>query len=529
VRRSAARLAPTTETTAVHRVLLVAIVVFAAWTHLVGVRGDLPWAYESDEGKFAVLSLQMATTGDPNPRWFGHPGSTLVYPLAAIFHVANAVDAGLPLLQVDPGLAARVGGDPGRYFLFGRFLTVLYAVAALPLVFAIGRRAFDPTTGVVAAWLAVLSPLALLHAQLLRTDSAGLFFGCLGLLLSLRVLDRPSRGAHALAGLALGVAIGTRYFLVTFVPALVCADLVLLSRLRGRPGARRALIGAAMLGLACVGLGFFLSTPYFLLDFGSVWQNLAHEMRDEHLGADGRGFTGNLAWYLTSALPASMPAAWIALGASGLLLAAVRRRVAALLVALVAVLFLVAISTAALHWQRWLIQIVPLFAVFVAAALVALAALVARTVPRRPRATAVLVVLLTGLVSALPARDFVHVALLQARPSTRIAAREWIVANVPPGSTIAADFYTAPLHDTELRADYHFALAADGDVDHYRDAGVQYLMISDAIYSRYLREAQRYPREVAFYRSLLDRGRLVKRFSPIDAGRGPTISLYALP
>lgn len=529
MRRFLARLSRSTETTAAHRVVLLAIVAFAAWTHLVGVRGDLPWAYESDEGKFAVLSIRMATAGDPNPRWFGHPGSTLVYPLAAIFHVANAVDAGQPLLQVDPGLAARVGGDPGRYFLLGRILTVLYAVAALPLLFAIGRRAFDPTTGVVAAWLAALSPLALLHAQLLRTDSAGLFFGCLALLLSLRVLEHPSRGAHAVAGLALGVAIGTRYFLVTFVPALVGADLVLLARLRGRSGERRALAGAAVLGLACVGLGFFLSTPYFVLDFASVWRNLAHEMREEHLGADGLGFAGNLAWYLSSALPASMPEAWIGLGIAGLLLAAVRRRGAALLVALVAVLFLVAISTAALHWQRWLIQIVPLFVIFVAAALVALAGLVARAVPRRPRAATMLLVLLTVLVSALPARDFVRVALLQAKPSTRIAAREWIVANVPPGSTVAADFYTAPLHDTELRAEYHFALAADGDVDHYRDAGAQYLMISDAIYSRYLREAQRYPREVAFYRALLDRGRLVKRFSPAEAGRGPTISLYALP
>ena len=115
------------------RLLVGAIVVLALWLHVHGARGDLPWAYESDEGEFAVLAIRMATYGDPNPGWFGHPGSTVLYPLAAIFHVGNALEAGLPPWKVDPGLAARVGGNPGKYFLLARLLTVLYAVAALPL------------------------------------------------------------------------------------------------------------------------------------------------------------------------------------------------------------------------------------------------------------------------------------------------------------------------------------------------------------------------------------------------------------
>jgi 4-amino-4-deoxy-L-arabinose transferase-like glycosyltransferase len=421
-----------------------------------------------------------------------------------------------------------VGGDPGKYFLLGRLLSVLYAVASLPLLYGIGRRTFGAGTGVVAAWLALLSPLALFHTQQIRTDSAGLFFGLLALLLTLRVLDRPGRGAHALAGLALGAAIGTRYFLVTFVPALVCADLVLAARLRDRPDERRRLLGAALVGLACVGLGFVLTTPFFLLDFPSVWTNLSHEMREEHLGADGLSFAGNLRWYLTSALPRTLTLPWTILALAGLGIAAWRRNVAALLVALVTAAFVIAISTASLHWQRWLIQIVPLLALFIAAALVAIARAVARVVSSRPLAESVLLVVLTLLVSAQPAVAYFRYSAAQAIPSTRVVAREWLEDNLRPGSRIAADFYTAPLHDTALVADYHFSLAADGDLEQYRDAGYDYLMISDAIYSRYLRERQRYAREVAFYRTLLKSGQLVKRFTPAEVGRGPTISVYAL-
>ena len=515
------------------RLLVGAIVVLALWLHVHGARGDLPWAYESDEGEFAVLAIRMATYGDPNPGWFGHPGSTVLYPLAAIFHVGNALEAGLPPWKVDPGLAARVGGNPGKYFLLARLLTVLYAVAALPLVYGVARRAFDPAVGVLATWIALLSPMALTHAQMIRTDSAGLFYGMLALWLVLRALEKPSLGRHVAAGLALGAAIGTRYFLVTFVPALVCADLVLWRRAAGDASERGRLLRVAVSALACVALGFFLTTPYFVLDFTTVWQNLSHEMREEHLGADGLGFAGNLRWYLTSALPLSMPLTWLCFAVAGAVLAAWRRNAAAGLVALPAVLFLIAISTASLHWQRWLIQVTPLLAIFSAAGLACLARLLANGAAGRfglTRAvtTPVLLVVLALVFTAAPAAAYMRTALRQGVPGTRILAREWIERNVPAGTRIVADFYTAPLHDTQVPADYHFALASDGTLEQYRAAGYRYAMISDAIYLRFFGEAKRYPREVKFYESLLRGGKLVQRFAPGPNGRGPTISLYDL-
>lgn len=515
------------------RLLVGVIVVFALWLHVWGARGDLPWAYESDEGEFAVMAIRMATYGDPNPKWFGHPGSTYLYPLATIFHVGNAIEAGLPPWQVDPGLAARVGGNPGKYFWLARLLSVFYAVAALPLVYGVARRAFDPTIGVLATWIALLSPMALTHAQLIRTDSAGLFYGMLALWLVLRVLEKPTLGRHVAAGLALGAAIGTRYFLVTFVPSLVLADLVLWSRAHGDAAARTSALRCAAAGLAGAALGFVLSTPYFVLDFATVWQNLAHEMREEHLGADGLGFAGNLRWYLTLALPLSMPLTWLGFAVAGGALAAWRRNAAAGVVALPAVLFVVAISTASLHWQRWLIQVTPLIAIFSAAGLACLARLLARGAAGRfglTRAVTgpVFVALLTLVFTAGPAASYLSTGLRQGVPGTRVLAREWIERNVPAGTRIVADFYTAPLHDTQIPADYHFALASDGTIDQYRAAGYRYAMISDAIYLRFFGEAKRYPREVKFYESLLRGGKLVQRFAPGAKGRGPVISIYDL-
>ena len=508
--------------------MLAAIVAVSLWSHLWGLRGDLPWAYASDEGEFAVMAIRMAALGDANPHWFGHPGSTVLYPLAALFRVGNAIEAGHSPLAPDAELAARVGGDPGRYFWLGRLISVFFSVASLPLVFLIGRRAYDEPAALVATWLAVLSPLALEHAQMLRTDSAGLFFGSLALWLCLRVLDQPSMRAHVLAGLALGAAIGTRYFLVTIVPVLLIADLVVLRRAAAPRAQRRPLLRCVLAALACVALGFFVTTPYFFFDFSTVLANLEHEARSEHLGADGLGFAANLRWYLTDALPSSMSLPTLALAGLGLLHALWRRNVAALLVALSVTTFLLAISSGNLHWQRWLIQVLPLLAILAAGALATIAGAVARRLGGGRAAAAALLLVLTVLLSFGPALAYVRFSLVQGKPSTRVAARQWMVANLAPGSRIAADFYTAPLHDSALVADYHFALAADGSLEDYRRAGYDYLMVSDAIYGRYQLEPKRYPKEVAFYETLLRKYQPVMRFTPREVGRGPLITVFAL-
>jgi 4-amino-4-deoxy-L-arabinose transferase-like glycosyltransferase len=512
------------------RLVLAAIVAVALWAHLWGVRGDLPWAYASDEGQSAVIAIRMATEGDPNPRWFGHPGSTYFYPLAAAFRIANAVDAGGSPLAHDPGLAARIGGDPGRYFVLGRLITIAYAVAALPLLFAIGRRAWDDATALAGTWLGLLSPMALEHAQMMRTDAAGLFFGLLALWLVLRVLDAPTLRAHVLAGLAIGAAVGTRYFLATLAPVLLLADVVLWWRATGDVAERGRLVRAALAGLVCVALGFVLTTPYFLLDLGTVLKNLTHEVRSEHLGADGFGFLGNLGWYATSALPATMSGGRVALALAvvEVVRAAWRRDVRVLLVVLAIATFVIAISTASLHWQRWLIQVLPLFALLAAGALLAAVRLVSRGLRLGATATAAIAVLAVALLTAAPALAYARFALAQGQPSTRIGAREWMIANLPAGSRIASDFYAAPLHDSPLHADYEFSLAAEHTLEDYEEAGYDYLVVSDAIYGRYQREPRRYPDEVAFYTKLLRDGRMVMRFTPREFARGPVITVYAI-
>ena len=60
------------------------------------VTHDLPYS-GVDEPTFVRPPVHMAATGDFDPHWFGHPGSTTIYPLAGIYHGWDAVAHGAPV------------------------------------------------------------------------------------------------------------------------------------------------------------------------------------------------------------------------------------------------------------------------------------------------------------------------------------------------------------------------------------------------------------------------------------------------
>jgi len=116
----------------------------------------------------------------------------------------------------------------------------------------------------------------------------------------------------------------------------------------------------------------------------------------------------------------------------------------------------------------------------------------------------------------------------QASPSTRVLAREWIIRNLPTGSRIAQEWYTAPLVGTDFVVSEQWSLAAGHTVDDYRYDGYSYLVVSSAMYERFLAEPDRYVSEVAFYQTLFAEGCLLQRFEPSATRGGPVIRIYEL-
>ncbi|MBN1147949.1 MAG: glycosyltransferase family 39 protein [Anaerolineales bacterium] len=493
--------------------------------HVVGIRKDLPYLTHVDEYFFVTPAVSMAATGSLDPGWFGHPGSTVIYPLALVFRIQRWLAQAGVLDWGDLDLLAMFAANSTPFYLTGRVLTILYALMSLPLIYLLGLKAFSRRVGLIGAWLTLFYTLVIHLSQVVRTDSAATFFCLLSLWRILEVYERPTKVNHLWAGACIGLAVSSRYFMATLILLLLVVDGLLLLRSKN---SRKALLLAASVGLAAAMASFVLSTPYFVLNFGTASINLAAEADNTAVGADGLSQVGNLAWYLGVALPSAMYWHQYILAIAGVLVAAARKRVAPAILVGFVMIFLASISLSALHKQHWLVQTLPVLALFAASGLVELVDWLSGRFRLGLQYQRLVLLLCVLAISLWPAYKLAIFIVRQANYSTRVLAGEWMVANLPPESRVYQEWYCPPTQDTGYFVRQRFSLARD-PLSYYYERKYDYLVVSNAIYLRYLAEPERYPEEVKFYRTLFEKGRLVHVFQPSRTRGGPTIQIYKLP
>jgi 4-amino-4-deoxy-L-arabinose transferase-like glycosyltransferase len=462
-----------------------AVLVVAVGAIGMGIVKSLPYSPEVDEPAFVLPAMHIAATGDLNPHWFGHPGATVIYPLALVVRVLGLVFNGAVLA--------------------GRVLSGAYAVGAVGLVYALGAWLFGRWTGVAAAFLAAIVPIIVSHAQVVRTDSAATFWTLLSLFVCLRLLTSFSLANCAAAGLSIGCAVATRYFEAALVPVLLGA--IAFSNAPCRGAAARG----AVLGCAAVAVGFLLISPFAMLDFTELRRSLAAEAETSHLGADGLSRLGNFVWYLTRSLPENLTYGVLALAVLGVIMSMRdhRRRETLLLLSYLLV-HLVAISLSNLHWHRWTIQALPILCLYAGYAGTHFAGHAGASFRRPDLAGWLATLLLVGPSVQLGARLLLF-DLQQAQTPPRILAREWLRQHIPPGATVYAEAYGPPLEGISLRANWRsLSSLSERPLGDYTDNAL--LVVSSAVYDRYFMEAERYPEQVQFYQQLFDTRDLLAEF-----------------
>ncbi len=118
------------------------------------------------------------------------------------------------------------------------------------------------------------------------------------------------------------------------------------------------------------------------------------------------------------------------------------------------------------------------------------------------------------------------------RTDTRVVAHGWIVAHLPPGTTIAAESSTPALAGYPIVG---LALPRPGrpsdpdrDIGRLRAEGARYVLVTGAIADRVLAARERYPGEARFYDDLRARARRVYHVEPGHGLTGPWVALYRL-
>jgi hypothetical protein len=274
-------------------------------------------------------------------------------------------------------------------------------------------------------------------------------------------------------------------------------------------------------------------------------QSLRVELRTEHIGAEGLSPLGNFLWYMSSALPDVVSWYQIVPAVVGLGRALWVRRPQQLLLLVFATAFLLGISVHGLHWERWLVPLVPVFALLTASGL---ELMVEQLAARMQMSHAVHMSVLICAALALevaPLTKVVEIDRRHSNPSTGVLARQWMEEHLPPGSRLVFEWSTLPMPLKSDRIDRGLlrnrtagrnfvemamaTLSDYGSLEEYKRMGYRYLVTAAEWYDYYPANADRFPKEAAFYRALLTRGRLLYEVNHAPTREGGAIRIYEIP
>jgi 4-amino-4-deoxy-L-arabinose transferase-like glycosyltransferase len=447
---------------------LVAILAGAGALRFVGITYGLPFGnlLDPDEQSIVPRAWKLVHGGGGDPHWFDYP-TLLMY-----------VNAPFQAWQSHPS------------YLTARIVGVVLGLAAIAATWWLGRRAYGPTAGAVAAAITAVCTIHVAYSREAVTDVPL----TLGIAVTLGLL---AGGRIELAGVAAGLATGFKYPGVFLAVPLVIAAW-------GR-WPRLAVAGVLMV------LAFLASSPFVLVHRHQAW----HEaFRVQRLAR-----TGWLGFEHDHVAPiAFVDRLWHGLGpvllvaAVGLVVALLRRRRIDLVLAGFVLVYFADLVTLRAHFDRYTLPLVP-----------PLAVLAGRFRALAPVTLLLLVVPLTWAIRA---------DKRLTRTDTRVIAAHWIERHVPRGASLAADPSTPVVPGYRILP---LQLPGPGrpfdpnrNVRRLRREGVQLLIVTGAVTDRVLAASNRYPRETAFYRGLPARAKRVYYLAPGSDRSGPWVAVYRL-
>lgn len=527
--------------------ITLSILGLALGLRLYGISFGLPALNDPDELMFELGAIRMISHHTLNPGWFGHPATTTMYVLAAVNGAVLGVGRLMGWFPSVKAFADAVYLNPGWVILPGRWVMALFGMGSVWGTYRLTNRLFDRPTAWIAALVLAVNPVAVVWAQVVRSDIMASFFMLLALDASVRVAREAnstvSRRDLGWGALWLALAIASKWPFGLAGLAIMGALWIAVGKGRLTPASGVIRLGLfGVLALVCL----VAISPYLLLAHDAVLHDLHGEAQLQHLGATGGSPLENAWWYLQGPLLRGFGMVAGLLALIGLA-AMVRMRETRLMLLPLMAGFALVICIQHLIWERWALPLMPLLAIAVALGMRALV----QTLPRYHIAAQALMTLAATfpllVADAAQAQGRLH--------DTRQIASRWMVEHAPRGAQIFVEHFGFDLlshpwtvlfplgnagcinaHDILMGHVDHAKIESDRGGQAVVDFGTMppsaaaatchpdYAIISQ--YDRYAAERSRFPAEYRAYRDLIGRGTMVATIAPLPGqSAGPVIRI----
>lgn len=534
---------------AITAAILLAIVVVGFYLRVKNNDYGLPYVYNYDEATHFTNRAVSFFSSDLNPGYFQNPAA-FTYIVYGVLKVGYGL-LGVPLEE--PSVARQFSFDPTPIWETARTTAAVLAMIGVVATFFVGRSLWrdergrpDDRIALAGAAILTFAFLSVVYSRIAVTDVGTFLPVAVATWAMLKAYEQGKLWQYALAGGAVGLAIGFKYTAgLAILPVLMIAG-VRAWRDRDTPWLKRADLRWVAVGLVAMVAVFAITNPFFFLKPVSALYQLKQQA--EAAGASeklGQEQIGGFRYYIQS-LGWGFGYAAAVLAVVGAFFEIRRDRVRGIALILFPIALYLYMGSQTRYFGRWLLPMYPVIALLAGVGIVRLVQLIPG-VRRRYALTGLAVALITAAALIQPiAADWRSMKVL-GKKDTRELARNYLVNNYPQSLRVVIEpavptsfyriersksrkrqFVRGFIRDIrrqanveapdELNVTYASTLNP-GVIDQYRDKG--FCLVATMSLIRGRAENAKVPGALAYYDRLKRESDLVYRASPYDKGADP--------
>jgi hypothetical protein len=486
-----------------------------AFLRLYGIKFGLPSNFHPDEVPKVNAIMRMYDGKTLDPQYFLHPSLLLylTYATNKVLHLLGLVDSSFR----------------ESAFLAGRVVSFVAGMLSIFLTYLIGRRLFSTQTGGLSALLLAVFPLHVTCSRYLKEDALLTFVALSCVYATIVAVQTNRRWILLFAGILAGCTAGTKYSGILMVAVPASAPWI--SSRRIFPEFRW--IPWAVAAVAIAPIGFFMTTPYSLLNSAKFLNDFGAESRHMQTGHTVSITAWSQLWmyhFWRSIWPGTTGVvAVVSCIAFGFLLR--RGRLEDLIVIGMALLFYLPAeyvkAKPAPQPERYILPCLPFIAIGIAEFTRSL--LVCRQRALRILATVSMLVLVLAplLRSALLAREVAN--------DTRDQLASWMKENLPHGSKVLMDWkpYCPTFHGEYFDVQHipRARIILELNVNELKRTGADYLVLSSLFYNRYFSQPNAEANLRQRFRDVFQKVPVIKQVEAPSGPYGfhnPTLTLFSL-